>query len=310
MRSFIVGRFVGVITTIFTIVTLTFFLMNAIPGDPFTSDNTRIPEQVLENLRSHYGLDDPIYIQYFKYVLGVFTLNLGPSIKWDNQTVNDLIISGFPISAMLGVQAIVIATTLGIGLGVLAATKHNSGIDYLSMLFAVLGISIPSFIFATILIHLFAVKLEWFPVATWGTWKHSVLPSIALAMAPMAYIARLTRSSVLEVLSMDYVQTAIAKGVTGPRLMFKHVLRNALIPVVTVLGPITATILTGSFVIEQIFGIPGLGRYFVEGIADRDYPLILGTAVFYSSLLIFFILLVDIAYGIIDPRIKLVKGRD
>lgn len=310
MRSFFVGRLVGVITTIFTIVTLTFFLMNAIPGDPFTSDNTRIPEQVLENLRSHYGLDEPIYIQYFKYVLGVFTLNLGPSIKWDNQTVNDLIISGFPVSAMLGVQAIVIATTLGIGLGVLAATKHNSGLDYLSMLFAVLGISIPSFIFATVLIHFFAVQLEWFPVATWGTWKHSVLPSIALAMAPMAYIARLTRSSVLEVLSMDYVQTAIAKGVTGPRLMFKHVLRNALIPVVTVLGPITASILTGSFVIEQIFGIPGLGRYFVEGIADRDYPLILGTAVFYSSLLIFFILLVDIAYGIIDPRIKLVKGRD
>ncbi|MDF0725402.1 ABC transporter permease [Cytobacillus sp. S13-E01] len=308
MRQFLFQRLLGVIITLFAIITLTFFLMNAIPGDPFTSE-ARIPEQVLDNLRNYYGLNDPILVQYWKYLKGALLFDFGPSIKWENQSVNELITSGFPVSAILGLQAIIFATFFGILLGIISAFKHNSGLDYFSMIIAIIGLSVPSFIFATILINYFAVKLQWFPVATWGTWSHTVLPSIALAMAPMAYIARLTRSSLLEVLSMDYIQTAIAKGVTGPRFLFRHVLRNALIPVVTILGPITATILTGSFVIEKIFGIPGLGKYFVEGIVDRDYPLILGTAVFYSAILVFFIILVDIAYGVIDPRIRLMKGR-
>ncbi len=284
-------------------------LMSAIPGDPFTSD-ARVPEQVLENLREHYGLNDPIMVQYLKYLKGAILLDFGPSIKWNNQTVNELIATGFPVSAILGLQALAIAIFFGILLGIIAAFNHNNSFDYMAMIIAILGLSVPSFIFATILINFFAIKLQWFPVATWGTWQHSILPSIALAVAPMAYIARLTRSSILEVLSMDYIQTAIAKGVTGYRFIIVHVLRNALIPVVTILGPITATILTGSFVIEQIFGIPGLGKYFVEGISDRDYPLILGTSFFYSAILVFFVILVDIAYGIIDPRIKLVRGRD
>lgn len=309
MRQFLVQRFIGVVATLFAIITLTFILMNAIPGDPFTSES-RIPEQVLANLRDYYGLNEPLIVQYWNYLKGAFLFDFGPSIKWENQTVNQLIAEGFPVSARLGIQAIVFATFFGILLGIIAALKHNSSLDYLSMIIAIIGLSVPSFIFATILINYFAVKLQWFPVATWGTWKHTVLPSVALAMAPMAYIARLTRSSILEVLSMDYIQTAAAKGVTGFRFLFKHVLRNALIPVVTILGPITATILTGSFVIEQIFGIPGLGKYFVEGIVDRDYPLILGTAVFYSAILVFFIILVDVAYSLIDPRIKLMKGRD
>lgn len=307
MKQFLIQRIIGVIATLFAIITLTFFLMNAIPGDPFTSES-RIPEQVLVNLREYYGLNDPLIIQYWNYLKGAFLFDFGPSIKWENQSVNELIAEGFPVSALLGIQAIAFATFFGILLGIIAALKHNSSLDYLSMMVAIIGLSVPSFIFATILINYFAVKLQWFPVATWGTWKHTVLPSVALAMAPMAYIARLTRSSMLEVLSMDYIQTAAAKGVTGFRFLFRHVLRNALIPVVTILGPITATILTGSFVIEQIFGIPGLGKYFVEGIVDRDYPLILGTAVFYSAILVFFIILVDIAYGLIDPRIKLMKG--
>lgn len=284
-------------------------LMSAIPGDPFTSD-ARVPEQVLENLREHYGLNDPIMVQYLKYLKGAILLDFGPSIKWNNQTVNELIATGFPVSAILGLQALAIAIFFGILLGIIAAFNHNNSFDYMAMIIAILGLSVPSFIFATILINFFAIKLQWFPVATWGTWQHSILPSVALAVAPMAYIARLTRSSILEVLSMDYIQTAIAKGVTGYRFIIVHVLRNALIPVVTILGPITATILTGSFVIEQIFGIPGLGKYFVEGISDRDYPLILGTSFFYSAILVFFVILVDIAYGIIDPRIKLVRGRD
>lgn len=309
MLQFMFRRLIGAVITLFFIITLTFMLMSAIPGDPFTSDS-RVPEQVLENLRDHYGLNDPIMVQYLKYLKGALLLDFGPSIKWDNQTVNELIVTGFPVSAILGFQALAIAIFFGILLGIIAAFNHNNSFDYMAMIIAILGLSVPSFIFATILINFFAIKLQWFPVATWGTWQHSILPSIALAVAPMAYIARLTRSSILEVLSMDYIQTAIAKGVTGYRFIIVHVLRNALIPVVTILGPITATILTGSFVIEQIFGIPGLGKYFVEGISDRDYPLILGTSFFYSAILVFFVILVDIAYGIIDPRIKLIKGRD
>ncbi|MDX1805433.1 MAG: ABC transporter permease [Paenisporosarcina sp.] len=309
MLRFIFRRLIGAVVTLFFIITLTFMLMSAIPGDPFTSD-ARVPEQVLENLREHYGLNDPIMVQYLKYLKGAILLDFGPSIKWNNQTVNELIATGFPVSAILGLQALAIAIFFGILLGIIAAFNHNNSFDYMAMIIAILGLSVPSFIFATILINFFAIKLQWFPVATWGTWQHSILPSIALAVAPMAYIARLTRSSILEVLSMDYIQTAIAKGVTGYRFIIVHVLRNALIPVVTILGPITATILTGSFVIEQIFGIPGLGKYFVEGISDRDYPLILGTSFFYSAILVFFVILVDIAYGIIDPRIKLVRGRD
>jgi len=307
--QFIFRRLIGAVITLFFIITLTFVLMSAIPGDPFTSD-ARVPEQVLENLRDHYGLNDPILVQYLKYLKGAILLDFGPSIKWNNQTVNELIATGFPVSAILGLQALAIAIFFGILLGIIAAFHHNKSFDYMAMIIAILGLSVPSFIFATILINFFAIKLQWFPVATWGTWQHSILPSIALAVAPMAYIARLTRSSILEVLSMDYIQTALAKGVTGYRFIIVHVLRNALIPVVTILGPITATILTGSFVIEQIFGIPGLGKYFVEGISDRDYPLILGTSFFYSAILVFFVILVDIAYGIIDPRIKLIKGRD
>lgn len=309
MLRFIFRRLIGAVVTLFFIITLTFMLMSAIPGDPFTSD-ARVPEQVLENLREHYGLNDPIMVQYLKYLKGAILLDFGPSIKWNNQTVNELIATGFPVSAILGLQALAIAIFFGILLGIIAAFNHNKSFDYMAMIIAIFGLSVPSFIFATILINFFAIKLQWFPVATWGTWQHSILPSIALAVAPMAYIARLTRSSILEVLSMDYIQTAIAKGLTGYRFIIIHVLRNALIPVVTILGPITATILTGSFVIEQIFGIPGLGKYFVEGISDRDYPLILGTSFFYSAILVFFVILVDIAYGIIDPRIKLVRGRD
>lgn len=308
MGHFLFQRFIGVIITLLVIITFTFLLMHSIPGDPFTSEN-RIPEQILKNLEAHYGLDQPLIIQYSKYLKGIITFDLGPSIKWKNQGVNQLISNAFPVSAILGLQALSIAIVFGIGLGILAAMKHNSLIDYIAVIVAIIGLSVPSFILATLLIKYFALDLGWLPVATWGTWKHSILPSIALAAAPMAYIARLTRTSILEVLSMDYIQSAIAKGVTGPRFIFRHVLRNALIPVVTILGPMTASILTGSFVIEKIFGIPGLGRFFVEGIADRDYPLILGTAIFYSILLVSFVVIVDIAYRFIDPRIKL-EGRD
>jgi ABC-type dipeptide/oligopeptide/nickel transport system permease component len=308
MIFYILKRITTALLALFVIATLTFVLMNLIPGDPFTNEKS-VPEQVLKNLRAHYGLDQPLIIQYFKYMAGIMTLDFGPSITSDTRTVNELILSGFPVSAVLGIQALVIAVVFGMTLGIIAAIKHNGWLDYLSMVIAILGLSVPSFVLSTVLINYFAIKLEWLPVATWGTWKHTVLPSLALAVGPLAYIARLTRSSILEVLSSDYVQTAIAKGVTGSRLIFRHILRNALIPVVTVLGPISAGILTGSFVIEQIFGIPGIGKYFVQSISDRDYPVILGTTIFYSAILILFILIIDLTYGFLDPRIKLARRR-
>ncbi|WP_419879570.1 ABC transporter permease [Brevibacillus centrosporus] len=307
MVVFIVRRLSGIILTLLTITTLTFLLMHAIPGDPFTSEQ-RIPEAVLKNLYAYYGLDKPLYIQYLQYMKGIFTLDFGPSLKSETREVIDIIWDGFPVSARLGIQAILIAVIFGITLGIIAALKQNGLIDYLSMVLAVIGISIPSFIFATLLIHYFAVTWRILPVASWGSWEHTILPSIALAMTPLAYIARLMRSSVLEVLEQDYLKTAIAKGVFGKRLILKHVLRNAILPVITVLGPISAGILTGSFVIEQIFGIPGLGKYFVSSIVDRDYPVILGTAVFFSSILVLLVFIVDISYGFIDPRIR-VTGR-
>ncbi|MBH0157201.1 MAG: ABC transporter permease [Bacillota bacterium] len=308
MIFYIIKRMMTALLALFVIATLTFVLMNLIPGDPFTNEKS-IPEQVLKNLRAHYGLDQPLIIQYFKYMAGIITLDFGPSITSDTRTVNELILSGFPVSAVLGIQALVIAVVFGMTLGIIAAIKHNGWLDYLSMVIAILGLSVPSFVLSTVLINYFAIKLEWLPVATWGTWRHTVLPSLALAVGPLAYIARLTRSSILEVLTSDYVQTAIAKGVTGSRLIFRHILRNALIPVVTVLGPISAGILTGSFVIEQIFGIPGIGKYFVQSISDRDYPVILGTTIFYSAILILFILIIDLTYGFLDPRIKLARRR-
>ncbi|MCM3731168.1 ABC transporter permease [Fictibacillus nanhaiensis] len=308
MIFYILKRITTALLALFVIATLTFVLMNLIPGDPFTNEKS-VPEQVLKNLRAHYGLDQPLIIQYFKYMAGIMTLDFGPSITSDTRTVNELILSGFPVSAVLGIQALVIAVVFGMTLGIIAAIKHNGWLDYISMVIAILGLSVPSFVLSTVLINYFAIKLEWLPVATWGTWRHTVLPSLALAVGPLAYIARLTRSSILEVLSSDYVQTAVAKGVTGSRLIFRHILRNALIPVVTVLGPISAGILTGSFVIEQIFGIPGIGKYFVQSISDRDYPVILGTTIFYSAILILFILIIDLTYGFLDPRIKLARRR-
>lgn len=304
MLRFLLRKFASIVITLFAITTITFFLMHAIPGDPFTNEN-RIPEPVLKNLYAYYGLDKPLYLQYFDYLKGIVTLDFGPSFKSETRGVNDIIADGFPVSARLGIQSILIAIIFGITLGVGAALKHNGLMDYFSMIFAIIGISVPSFILATLLIHFFAVKWGLFPVAMWGTWQHTILPSVALAMTPLAYIARLMRSSVLEVLAQDYIKTAIAKGVFGPRFILKHVARNAILPVVTVLGPIVAGILTGSFVIEQIFGIPGLGKYFVSSIVDRDYPVILGTAVFFSSILVLLVFLVDIAYGLIDPRIRL-----
>ena len=294
------------VITLWLIITLTFFLMHAIPGSPFNEERNT-SEAVQKNLEAHYHLDEPLMVQYGLYLKSLMTLDFGPSITKPSQTVNDLLSRGFPISFELGMITLVIAVISGITLGIVAALRHNGFIDYMAMTFAVLGISIPNFVMATMLIQQFAVYWEFLPVATWQSWRHMILPTLALATGPMAIIARLTRSSMLEVLTQDYIRTARAKGLSPWKIVFKHALRNALMPVVTILGTLAAGILTGTFVIEQIFAIPGMGKYFVESINQRDYPVIMGTTVFYSAFLIVMLFLVDVAYGLLDPRIKLHK---
>ena len=306
MVGYILKRFVMMIVTILIIASLTFFLMLRIPGSPFSSDRTTNPT-IQANLESYYNLDKPIHIQYLTYLKRIVTFDFGPSIKKPTETVNGLLARGFPISFELGIVTIVVALISGIILGTLAALRHNGLIDYTAMAIAVIGISVPNFILATMLIQVFAVYFGWLPAATWQSPKHMILPTLALATGPMAIIARLTRASMLEVLTQDYIKMAKAKGLKPWRIVTRHALRNALMPVVTILGSMLAGILTGTFVIEQVFGIPGMGKYFVESINNRDYPLIMGTTVFYSAFLVFMLFLVDIAYGFLDPRIKLHK---
>lgn len=292
--------------TLWIIITATFFLMHVTPGSPFNEErNTN--EAIQKNLEAHYHLDKPLIVQYGLYLKQVATFDFGISIKKSSQTVNEMIGRGFPISFELGMITLIVATISGITLGVIASLKHNGIVDYVAMTLAVIGISIPNFVLATMLIQQFAVNWKILPTATWTSWQHMILPTIALATGPTAIIARLTRSSMLEVLTQDYIKTAKAKGLTPFKIIFKHALRNALLPVVTLMGALAASILTGTFVIEKIFAIPGMGKYFVDSINNRDYPVIMGTTIFYSSILIFMLFLVDLAYGILDPRIKLHK---
>ncbi|WP_442599182.1 ABC transporter permease [Neobacillus sp. D3-1R] len=308
MTKYITRRLIYMLLSLYVIVTATFFLMRLAPGNPFTSEK-KLPAEIEAALNEHYGLNDPWYVQYGEYLGRIAQWDFGPSFKYKSRTVNDLINDGFPVSLALGVQAILIAVAIGVLLGVIAALKHNKWQDYGAMIVAVLGISVPSFIMASFLQYIFAIKLGLLPVARWDSFAHTILPSLALASTPMAFIARLTRSSMLEVLANDYIRTAKSKGLSQGVITIKHTIRNALLPVVSYMGPLSAGIITGSFVIERIFGIPGLGSHFVTSIANRDYTVIMGVTVFYSVLLLVSILLVDIAYGLIDPRIKLAGGK-
>jgi dipeptide transport system permease protein len=306
MAGYIMKRLLWMLATILVITTLTFVMMKVIPGSPFNEErNTN--EAVQRNLEAYYQLDEPLFVQYLYYVKSIVTFDFGPSIKQPSQSVNDLLSRGFPVSFELGMTALIVAVISGIALGIFAALRQNGIIDYIAMTIAVLGISVPNFIMATLLIQQFAVNWNIFPPSTWTSPLHMVLPTAALAMGPLAIIARLTRSSMIEVLTQDYIRTARAKGLSPFKIVMKHALKNALMPVVTILGTLTAAILTGSFVIEKIFAIPGMGKYFVESINSRDYPVIMGTTVFYSIILIIMLFLVDMAYGILDPRIKLHK---
>ena len=302
--KYLIKKFLLLAGSLFIVASITFFLMQAVPGDPFMQEQA-IPEEIMKSMYAHYGLDQPWYIQYGRYLKGLVTWNLGPSFKYEGRMVNDIIMEGFPVSLILGLEAIFIALSSGIILGTIAAVKRSRWQDHFCMIIAVIGISVPNFIMATFLQFIFAMKLDLFPVARWGSLAHSVLPALSLAALPTAFIARLTRANMVEVLEQDYVQTARSKGLSITKVVLRHVLKNSLMPVITYLGPLASAILTGSFIVEKIFGIPGLGGWFVTSITNRDYTVIMGVTVFYSTILMLCVLLVDIIYTLVDPRVQI-----
>ncbi len=301
--KYLTRKFFICLTTLFFVVTLTFILMKSIPGNPFLQEQA-IPEEIMKGLKAHYGLDKPIYIQYAKYLKGIITCDLGPSFKYEGRTINDIIRNGFPVSFLLGLLALVIALVWGIFWGSIAAFYRGTYIDRFATVIAVLGMSVPSFIMATFLQYFFAMKLGLLPIARWGGFSHMILPAIAMASFPSAFIARLTKSSMTEVLEKDYILMAKSKGLSLFEIWKNHVFKNSILPVVSYLGALTANILTGSFVVEKIFGIPGIGAFFVNSITNRDYTIIMGLTIFYSSLLMITIFLSDLLFLILDPRIK------
>jgi oligopeptide transport system permease protein len=306
MTRYFFTRLAGAVPTLFIIITITFFLMRAAPGGPFDQEQALAPE-IKANLERAYGLDQPVWTQYGRYLKSLSHGDFGPSFKYKDFTVTELIGQGFPVTLQLGVMAIALALLFGIPLGTFAALHHNSAADTATMSLVVTGIAIPSFVVLPFLGLLFGVYLHWLPVAGWesGSLRHLALPVIALALPPLAYIARLTRGSMLETLRSHYIRTAFAKGLPLRSVIFRHALRPALAPVASYLVPAVASILTGSLVVETIAGLPGIGRYLVQGAINRDYTLVLGMVIIYSVLLIVMGLLVDLLYAWLDPRVRL-----
>lgn len=308
MSGYYIKRIISVVITILLISTLTFVMMHSIPGGPFTRERA-VPEEILKNLNEKYNLDAPLYEQYLDYLKGLVTFNLGPSYSKIGTTVNDLIVGGFPSSAIIGLLATIVIVIAGLPLGIVSALKQNKPIDYMVMFMATLGVTIPSFVMATVFIYVFAGVLGWVPSFGVTNPLGYIGPVVALSGYSLSFVARLTRSSMLEVLRQDYIRTARANGIREHKVIFKHAIKNAMIPVVTYLGPMIAGILTGSFVIEKIFAVPGMGRYYVESVSNRDYTTIMGMTIFYAAFYVIMVLLVDVAYGFIDPRIRLGKGK-
>lgn len=309
MLNYLGKRLLNSIIVLWIVMTVTFLLMHAIPGGPFTAEKN-LPPAVQANIEARYKLNDPLSTQYMDYVENILHGDLGPSFKYVGRSVNDIIGESFPVSFELGMEAILISLLLGIPAGVLAAYRRNNWQDRTVNLLTTIGIAVPGFVLAALMVEIFAMKLGLLPAAMWIDWKSRILPAFALAAMPMAFITRLTRSSMLEVLGQDYIKTAKAKGLGTTYILFKHALPNALIPVVTYIGPMVASILTGSFVIETIFAIPGLGSYFVTSIYNRDYTVILGVTIFYSAIIILMNMLVDIIYPMLDPRINIGAKED
>ena len=304
MGKYIIKRLLLAVITVFVVATLTFFLMNAVPGGPYEAEKAISP-QAKAALEAKFGLDQPLGIQYITYMKNLLKGDFGPSLKQRGREVKDIIFSKFPVSARLGGISVLVALCIGIPLGCLAALNRGKLLDNIIIVVATCGIAVPSVVICSVTMYFFGAKLNLLPTVGITTWKHYILPVFALSFYPTAYIARLMRSSMLDVLSQDYMRTAKAKGVSQFKMLFKHALRNSILPVVTYVGPMMAYTLTGSFIVEKIFTIPGLGGEFVSSITNRDYMMIMGTTIFLATLMITVNVLVDIVYKIIDPRIKL-----
>ncbi|MBI4594983.1 MAG: ABC transporter permease [Candidatus Tectomicrobia bacterium] len=304
MVIFIFRRFIGGVVAIFLIVTVTFIIMHLVPGGPFDVEKT-LPPKIKANVEAKFGLDKPLFLQYLLFLKGLSTGTFGPSYKYLGRDVRDILLETFPVSARLGFMALCFAVFFGILAGLLSAMKRGSLWDHFWMIFTTMGISSPSFVIAALLIMLLSFQLGWFPPALWEGWRYTILPALTLGWVPAAYIAMLTRSSMLEIMGKEFVMAARAKGLSEFRIVIKHIFKNSLIPVVTIMGPLLAALVTGSFVVEQIFSIPGMGKFFITAVTNRDYPLIMGTTIVYALILVIANFLVDISYALLDPRIKL-----
>jgi ABC-type dipeptide/oligopeptide/nickel transport system permease component len=313
MGRYIIRRLLWMIPVLLFISIVTFGLAHAVPGGPFDREKP-LPAEIIANLNRYYGLDQPLWKQYTDYLgltrnpsgqyAGILQGKFGPSYKSRSRTVNDIFADHLPVSAQLGLAALIISVGIGVPLGVVAALKQNSGWDYLSMAVAIFGVSVPNIVLGPLFILIFALTLQLFPVAGWGRIDQLVMPAVALGLGQSAIIARLTRASMLQVIREDYIRTARAKGLSERVVIVRHALKNAFIPVATIMGPMFAAVLTGTFVIEQIFAIPGLGKYFITSINNRDYPVVMGTVLLYAFFLVIANLLVDMTYALLDPRIR------
>ncbi len=305
MIRFILRRLLEAIPTLLVLITISFFMMRLAPGSPFTGDRM-LPAEVLANIEAKYNLNAPLYEQYFDYLKQLLRGDFGPSFRYRDHTVNELVATHLPTSAKLGFAAFILAVTLGVAAGTIAALKQNSWIDYLVMSFAMTGVVIPSFVVAPLLVLIFAITLQWLPAGGWhgGKWQYMLLPMVALSLSYIASIARIMRSSMIEVLNSNYIRTARSKGLPMRTIIFKHALRPAFLPVLSYLGPAFVGIITGSLVIESIFGLPGVGTLFVEGALNRDYSTVLSVTILVGALTILFNAIVDILYAVIDPKIR------
>ena len=322
MTAFVIRRLLYSIPVLFCIVLVTFMLARSLPGGPFdrVGDKT-LPESIRQNLEAKYGLDQPAHIQFFNYLADVMQGDLGPSYSYKGRSVNQILKEALPISLQLGLLSISLALIIGIPAGIISALRQNTWIDYSSSFVAILGVSIPNMVLGPLLIYIFAVTLGWLPAARWGVnykdlyfgvfppmtvdfWRHAILPVITLGTAFSAIFARLTRASLLQTIREDYIRTARSKGLSERFVIMRHAMKNSMIPVVTVFGPLLIGVVTGSFIVEQIFGIPGMGKFFITSVTNRDYPIVLGTTLIYSVGLVVANIFVDVAYAWLDPRIR------
>jgi oligopeptide transport system permease protein len=308
MTRYVARRVAYMLIALFVIASITFFIDNLLPGTPFADD--KLTPQIRAQLFAKYGLDEPLPVQYGKYMLNVAQGDLGNSFYFENRPVMQMILQGLPVSMFIGVQAVIFGLVVGLVLGIVAALRHNTLWDTAAVVLAVVGVSVPTFVLGPLLQYWLGVKLGLFPIAFFESWMHSVLPSLALSVFVISTVARFIRSEMLEVMGQDYITLAKAKGLSGLAVIIRHVLRNSLIPLVTVVAPLTVYIITGSLVVEQIFAVPGIGEQFVTSVFVSDYSMILGTTLFFSVLFILALLIQDILYGIIDPRIRVSGAKE